>query len=161
LIGEELTEKLFEAGYIKFEVFGALRGRSIPNSIIIIDEFQNVTDTNGKTFLTRFSDTSKVIVLGDSNQIDIKNPKDSCFAELVKFCKAFPDDEVGVVEFTDKEIVRSRLTRYFIKIFEHPDYKKTKVEVKSSPILLSENFKKDINKTAKPSWFKRFLNLFK
>lgn len=161
LIGEELTEKLFEAGYVKFEVFGALRGRSIPNSIIIIDEFQNVTDTNGKTFLTRFSDTSKVVVLGDSNQIDIKNPKDSCFAELVKFCRAYPDEEVNVIEFTEKEIVRSRLTRYFIKIFEHPDYKKPKSVIETKPILLSESFKKDVKKTEKPSWFKRFLNLFK
>jgi len=59
LIGEELTNKLLEAGYIKMEVFGSIRGRSFSNCILLIDEYQNVTHKNSKTFLTRFSENTK------------------------------------------------------------------------------------------------------
>ena len=69
------------------EVFGAIRGRSFTNSIIIIDEFQNISKDNAKTFLTRFSDDTKVIVLGDSGQIDLKNKKDSALEPLVNKVK--------------------------------------------------------------------------
>ena len=124
LIGEELTNRLLEAGYIKMEVFGAIRGRSISNAIILFDEFQNVSDRNGKTLLTRFSENTKVIALGDSNQVDLKNPELSCLKELVRMTKLYPEQGVSVVEFTDDEVVRHRLTRYFINIFEHKDYKK-------------------------------------
>jgi phosphate starvation-inducible PhoH-like protein len=129
LIGEELTNKLLEAGYIKMEVFGAIRGRSIANAIILFDEFQNVSDRNGKTLLTRFSENTKVIALGDSNQVDLKNPDLSCLKELVRMSKLYPEEGVNVVEFTDEEVVRHRLTRYFINIFEHKDYKKKEPRV--------------------------------
>jgi phosphate starvation-inducible PhoH-like protein len=132
LIGEELTNKLLEAGYIKMEVFGAIRGRSISNAIILFDEFQNVSDRNGKTLLTRFSENTKVIALGDSNQVDLKNPELSCLKELVRMTKLYPEQGVSVVEFTDDEVVRHRLTRYFINIFEHKDYKKKEVRIVTS-----------------------------
>ena len=153
LIGEELTNRLLEAGYIKMEVFGAIRGRSISNAIILFDEFQNVSDRNGKTLLTRFSENTKVIALGDSNQVDLKNPDLSCLKELVRMSKLYPEEGVSVVEFTDAEVVRHRLTRYFINIFEHVDYKK------KEPRVI-----KVIEKEAKPeklSKFKIFLSLFK
>lgn len=124
LIGQELTDKLLEVGYIKMEVFGSIRGRSLSNCIVLFDEFQNVTDNNGKTLLTRFSENTKVIALGDSNQVDLKKPESSCLAELVRMAKLHPEEGVSVVEFTENEVVRHRLTRYFINIFEHKDYKK-------------------------------------
>lgn len=127
LIGEELTGKLINAGYVKMEVFGSIRGRSLSNCIILFDEFQNVTDNNGKTLLTRFAENTKVIALGDSNQVDLKNPESSCLFELVRMAKLHPEEGVNVVEFTENEVVRHRLTKYFIQIFEHKDYKKKEV----------------------------------
>ena len=150
LIGEELTNKLLEAGYIKMEVFGSIRGRSIANCIILFDEFQNVTDNNGKTLLTRFSENTKVIALGDSNQVDLKNPETSCLSELVRMAKLIPEEGVNVVEFTEAEVVRHRLTKYFIQIFEHKDYKK-KTDSKSLTT----------KKQKEKSFFQNFLNLFK
>lgn len=150
LIGEELTNKLLEAGYIKMEVFGSIRGRSIANCIILFDEFQNVTDNNGKTLLTRFSENTKVIALGDSNQVDLKNPETSCLSELVRMAKLIPEEGVNVVEFTEAEVVRHRLTKYFIQIFEHKDYKK-KTDSKSLTT----------KKQKEKSFFQKFLNLFK
>jgi phosphate starvation-inducible PhoH-like protein len=155
LIGEELTEKLLAAGYIKMEVFGSIRGRSLANCIILFDEFQNVSDNNGKTFLTRFSEDTKVIALGDSNQVDLKNPQSSCLSELIKMARRYPEEGVNVVEFTEDEVVRHRLTKYFIQIFEHKDYKKVdqaKV-IKTNPRIVTTK--------AKISPYQSFLNLFK
>jgi len=155
LIGEELTNRLLEAGYIKMEVFGAIRGRSIANAIILFDEFQNVSDRNGKTLLTRFSENTKVIALGDSNQVDLKNPELSCLKELVRMVKLYPEEGVGVVEFTDDEVVRHRLTRFFIKIFEHTDYKKK--EPRIIPVI--ERPKSQIIK--EKTFFDKFLAFFR
>jgi phosphate starvation-inducible PhoH-like protein len=154
LIGEELTNRLLEAGYIKMEVFGAIRGRSISNAIILFDEFQNVSDRNGKTLLTRFSENTKVIALGDSNQVDLKNPDLSCLKELVRMTKLYPEQGVSVVEFTDEEVVRHRLTRYFINIFEHKDYKKKEPRV----IPVIERPKTQIIK--EKSFLKKLLSFF-
>ena len=152
LIGEELTEKLIEVGYIKMEVFGSLRGRSIPNTILLFDEFQNVNDGNAKTFLTRFSENSKVILLGDANQIDLKKPELSSLSELVKMIKILPEESgVSVIEFNEDEIVRHRLTKYFVKLFEHPNYKKQpKPNIVNIPVV-----------TKKKTLLQKFLDLFR
>jgi phosphate starvation-inducible PhoH-like protein len=118
LIGKAKTEKLIEAGLIEFEVFGQIRGRSWENSILLVDEFQNITKDNAKTFLTRFSEDTKTIVLGDSGQIDLKNKSDSALSFLVKRVKEMPEEGVDVVEFDESDIVRHRLTSYFINIFK-------------------------------------------
>lgn len=117
LIGEELTSKLLEAGYIKMEVFAAIRGRSFTNCIILVDEFQNITHDNAKTLLTRFADNTKLVILGDIGQIDIKDKKDSSLETLITKVKNKPIDGVASIEFSDNEIVRHRLTSYFIEIF--------------------------------------------
>jgi phosphate starvation-inducible PhoH-like protein len=159
LIGEELTNKLLEAGYIKMEVFGSIRGRSLSNCIILFDEFQNVTDNNGKTLLTRFSEHTKVIALGDSNQVDLKNPDTSCLAELVRMAKLHPEEGVNVVEFTEAEVVRHRLTRYFINIFEHKDYKKKEQPQRRETDLHPPKPPK--SRVIKEEGFFSFLNFFK
>ena len=92
LIGEELTTKLIEAGYIKMEVFAAIRGRSFSNCIILVDEFQNITHDNAKTLLTRFSDNTKLVILGDTGQIDIRNKTESSLDSLANNVNANPID---------------------------------------------------------------------
>jgi phosphate starvation-inducible protein PhoH and related proteins len=121
LIGESNTNKLIEAGLIKMEVFGAIRGRSFTNAVIIVDEFQNITHDNAKTFLTRFSDNTKVIVLGDSGQIDLKDKKESSLERLVNRVKRSVIEGVEVVEFSESDVVRHRLTSYFINMFKEPE----------------------------------------
>lgn len=128
LIGEANTNKLIEAGLIKMEVFGAIRGRSFTNAIIIIDEFQNISHDNAKTFLTRFSDNTKVIVLGDSGQIDLKDKRESSLERLASRVKANPIEGVAVVEFNESETVRHRLTSYFIGMFKEDEPKEEKLK---------------------------------
>lgn len=154
LIGEGLTNKLIDAGLIKMEVFGSIRGRSLSNRIIIVDEFQNISHDNAKTFLTRFGEDTKVVVLGDSGQIDIKNKHESSLENLVKNVKKTPIEGVEVVEFTEEHIVRHRLTSYFIGIFKdtNTEYQPKKNNFK--PYVVPETIKKI-------SLFKRFISLFK
>ena len=118
LIGEELTNKLMEAGYIKMEVFGSIRGRSYSNCIIIMDEYQNVRHKHSKTFLTRFSENTKIIVLGDTGQIDLKDESESALEDIIKAVIENPIEGVAAVEFNAKEVVRHRLTSYFIDIYD-------------------------------------------
>lgn len=141
LIGEANTNKLIETGLIKMEVFGAIRGRSFTNAIIIIDEFQNITHDNAKTFLTRFSDNTKVIVLGDSGQIDLKDKRESSLERLATRVKANPTEGVAVVEFSETEVVRHRLTSYFIGMFKEEPIKipKTKPEDRQNFVSLNTN----------------------
>jgi phosphate starvation-inducible PhoH-like protein len=152
LIGEELTDKLIEVGYIKMEVFGSVRGRSIPNCILLFDEFQNVNDGNAKTLLTRFSENTKVVILGDTNQVDLKKKEDSSLGELVRMVKLLPEEQgVAVIEFSEEEIVRHRLTKFFVKLFEHPEYKK-------------QNKPNNVNIrviTKKKTFLQKFLDLFR
>ena len=155
LIGEELTTKLIEVGYIKMEVFGSVRGRSIPNCILLFDEFQNVNDGNAKTLLTRFSENTKVVILGDTNQIDLKRKEDSSLGELVRMVKLLPEEEgVSIIEFAEEDIVRHRLTKYFVKLFEHPEYKKKSELAKPTPP------KSQIINEGKWSFFSKIIKFF-
>jgi phosphate starvation-inducible PhoH-like protein len=155
LIGEELTTKLIEVGYIKMEVFGSVRGRSIPNCILLFDEFQNVNDGNAKTLLTRFSENTKVVILGDTNQVDLKRKEDSSLGELVRMVKLLPQEEgVSVIEFAEEDIVRHRLTKFFVKLFEHPEYKKKHV-----PKLPALQQPRVINEGGS-SFLKKIINFF-
>jgi phosphate starvation-inducible PhoH-like protein len=131
LIGEANTNKLIEAGMIKFELFGSIRGLSYKNAIIIVDEFQNIDHDKAKTFLTRFEPTTKVIVLGDTEQIDIKNKHESSLRRLIDRVTKKPTEGVGVIEFDESHIVRNRLTSYFIDIFKEDSKPKEEYRFKA------------------------------
>jgi len=97
---------------------------------ILTHNCQNISHDNLKTILTRISDDTKIILLGDPEQIDIRNKKESSLATLVKKVKSNPMEGVNVVEFTEKDIIRHRLTSYFINLFkETPNDIPTKKEI--------------------------------
>ena len=158
LIGEELTNKLMEAGYIKMEVFGSIRGRSFSNCIIIIDEYQNVRHKNSKTFLTRFSENTKVVALGDTGQIDLKDESDSALEALIEDVKNNPEEGVGIVEFNADEVVRHRLTSYFIKLYDNRKKRMLAEKTRQTPIVKLEPPKSQIIK--KNDIFAKVLSFF-
>jgi len=159
LIGEELTNKLMEAGYIKMEVFGSIRGRSFSNCIIIMDEYQNVRHKHSKTFLTRFSENTKIIVLGDTGQIDLKDESESALEDIVKDVLETPIEGVAVVEFNSKEVVRHRLTSYFIDIYDRMKKRKEYEKILTVKIVKPQPPK---TKTFKEKTFtEKFLSFFK
>lgn len=114
IIGESLTRKLRELGLINMQPLAFVRGRSIDNTIIIVDEAQNISIDNMRTLMTRIGDNSKMIILGDVKQKDIKNKKDSSLEVIIdRFNKI---DNFGCVELRDpNDVVRNPI----IKIIEH------------------------------------------
>jgi phosphate starvation-inducible PhoH-like protein len=117
LIGEGLTKNLIELGIIKFELLGSIRGRSFSNVILISDEHQNISIDNSRTLLTRISDDSKYIIMGDTEQVDLKNKKDSSLEFMAQKMEKNVVEGVGVIRMLDTDIVRHKLTSYFLNLF--------------------------------------------
>ena len=81
------------------------RGLSIDNSIVIIDEAQNIDAHTFKTIITRIGEDSKYIFLGDTEQIDRRRKGESCLSQVISLFK--DSDLVGCIEFTDDDCVRN------------------------------------------------------
>lgn len=95
-----LTKKLIEILPLAY-----IRGLSIDNSIVIIDEAQNIDNHTFKSIVTRIGDQSKYILLGDTEQIDRKKKNDSCLQQVLDI---FAEDElIGTMIFTDEDCVRN------------------------------------------------------
>jgi phosphate starvation-inducible PhoH-like protein len=112
LVPEPAILKLVEMGVIKHTPLAYIRGLSIDNAIIILDETQNVTIETLRTLMTRIGENSKLIALGDTKQVDLKQKNKSALKTAMKI---FEDvEEIGTMEFTSDDIVRNPL----IKIIE-------------------------------------------
>jgi len=124
IIGEHLTAKLREMGYIQIKPIAYVRGRSIDNSIIIMDEAQNISLDNMRTLMTRIGENSKMIILGDVKQKDLRNKKDSSLEVVIEKFRDKPS--FGVVELRNKEdIVRNKIIEVIEEIFDQIDEDKT------------------------------------
>jgi phosphate starvation-inducible PhoH-like protein len=117
LIGESLTRKLRELGLINIQPLAFVRGRSIDNTIIIVDEAQNITLDNMRTLMTRIGDNSKMVILGDVKQKDIRNKKDSSLEVIIdRFDNV---ENFGCVELRDpKDIVRNPIIKIIEETFD-------------------------------------------
>lgn len=104
---KQTTKMLIDSGVIEYQPIAFCRGITFTNSIVIVDEIQNMTLNTFKTIISRIGEGSKMIFLGDKDQIDLKNLKDSCINTVVEL---FKDKEyINVIEFSKKESVRHRL----------------------------------------------------
>ena len=95
------VDSLFESSIIHFMPLAYIRGTNLDNSIIILDETQNVSIDNARTLLTRIGENSKIICLGDTNQIDLKNKKESSLEVLLKI---FEDvNDIGSIRMDEND----------------------------------------------------------
>ena len=101
-----------------------MRGRTLHNSFIILDEAQNVTPMQMKMFLTRLGVTSKAIITGDVTQIDLPNNNQSGLIDAVRLLKKI--DGIAFVEFNENDVVRHRLVKNIIKAYAKIDTKRSK-----------------------------------
>src|SRR5690606_27751826 len=108
LLSEDKIRALITRNIINIVPLAFARGISLSNSILIADEAQNISIGNMRTLMTRFSSTSKLIILGDENQKDIKNQKDSALTFLNKNFKDVNDD-IGIIELTLEDVIRNPL----------------------------------------------------
>lgn len=118
LIGEKNTKQLIDQGIIIFEPIAYVRGRDFSESIVLVDETQNITKDNLKTLLTRFSENSKYIIIGDTEQIDIKHKSESSLEFIYNKIINNICSEVGTIKFEEEDIVRHKLTSYFLSLFK-------------------------------------------
>lgn len=123
IIQEDAMEKLIQENIIKPFPLAFARGVTLDNCIIVADESQNISMDNARTMLTRIGSNSKMIMLGDTNQIDLKNKDKSSLATLVKLFSN--TDNIGTVEMDDNDTnVRNKLIDVMeVKFKEH--YEKT------------------------------------
>lgn len=116
LIGFERTSELVEKGIIEIAPLAYMRGRTINDAFIILDEGQNTVDSQMKMFLTRFGLNSRVVVTADITQIDLDMPKKSGIFKAIRILKNVPG--INVVHLTLKDVVRHPLIQRIIEAYE-------------------------------------------
>lgn len=116
MLGSENFAKYVERQNIEVAPLAYMRGRTLDDSFIILDEAQNTTHEQMKMFLTRLGFNSKAIITGDVTQIDLPDPKRSGLLEAVKVLKNV--DDISIIHFTEKDVVRHRLVQEIIKAYE-------------------------------------------
>lgn len=116
MLGSENFAKYVERQNIEVAPLAYMRGRTLDDSFIILDEAQNTTPEQMKMFLTRLGFNSKAIITGDVTQIDLPDSRRSGLVEATKVLKNIPD--IGIVYFSEKDVVRHRLVQDIIKAYE-------------------------------------------
>jgi phosphate starvation-inducible PhoH-like protein len=115
-MGADSYTRLLERGTVEVAPLAYMRGRTLSDAFIILDEAQNTTPEQMKMFLTRIGFNSKVIVTGDITQTDLPAGKSSGLAEAIKILDGIPG--IGIVELTGKDIVRHELVQRIVEAYE-------------------------------------------
>ena len=129
ILGAETYMKYKERGLIEVAPLAYMRGRTLDNSFIILDEAQNTTKEQMKMFLTRFGFGSKVVVNGDATQVDLPGGKKSGLKDAVEILREV--EGIAVVELTHRDVVRHRLVKKIIECYEKREKNKAFHDKKS------------------------------
>ncbi len=116
MLGAETYQRYVERGNIEVAPLAYMRGRTLDDSFIILDEAQNTTGEQMKMFLTRLGFNSKMVITGDVTQIDLPDGKKSGLKEAVRVLRGVED--IAIFRFTEKDVVRHRLVQDIIKAYE-------------------------------------------
>ena len=116
MLGAESFQKYQERGNIEVAPLAYMRGRTLDDSFIILDEAQNTTPEQMKMFLTRLGFGSKIVVTGDITQIDLPDGKKSGLVEVIKILKNV--DDIQTCKFSEKDVVRHKLVQDIIKAYD-------------------------------------------
>jgi phosphate starvation-inducible PhoH-like protein len=116
MMDTERANKLVERGTIEVAPIAFMRGRTLNDAFVILDEAQNTTSEQMKMFLTRLGFGSKAVVTGDITQIDLPNPKASGLIEALKIVREI--EGIGVVYFDDTDVVRHKLVQQIVKAYD-------------------------------------------
>ena len=119
----EKATRLIERGTIEVAPLAFMRGRTLNDAFVILDEAQNTTSEQMKMFLTRLGFGSKAVVTGDITQIDLPNPRASGLVEALKIVKQI--DGIGIVYFDEKDVVRHKLVQQIVRAYESYSEKRT------------------------------------
>ena len=117
MMGAESYQKLQERGVLEVAPLAYMRGRTLSDSFIILDEAQNTTPEQMKMFLTRFGAGSRVVVTGDATQTDLPMGKQSGLMQAMEVLKDIP--EIAIIKLGQSDVVRHDLVQTVVKAYEN------------------------------------------
>jgi phosphate starvation-inducible PhoH-like protein len=112
----ERVARYIERGTIEIAPIAFMRGRTLNDSFVILDEAQNTTTEQMKMFLTRLGFGAKAVITGDITQIDLPTGRTSGLVEAMKVVSAI--DGISFVHFDDRDVVRHKLVQQIVKAYE-------------------------------------------
>ncbi|NCU55077.1 MAG: PhoH family protein [Candidatus Fonsibacter ubiquis] len=127
LLGYEKIQRKIEEGIIEIAPLAFMRGRTLKDSFVILDEAQNATFTQIKMFLTRLGNNSTMVINGDPSQVDLAKSKESGLYETTKILKDIK--EIKTINFDHNDVMRHPLVSKIVKAYD--DYKKKEPNGKS------------------------------
>jgi phosphate starvation-inducible PhoH-like protein len=119
MLDADKLDRFLEKGIIEVAPLAFMRGRTLNDSFVILDEAQNTTSEQMKMFLTRLGFNSKAVITGDVTQIDLPQGKKSGLIEALEVCGKI--EGIGVVQFGEKDVVRHNLVQQIIRAYEEYD----------------------------------------
>lgn len=119
MFGSESFARLMERGSIEVAPLAYMRGRTLDDAFIILDEAQNTTREQIKMFLTRLGFNSKMVITGDITQIDLPDSKKSGLVDAMRVLKNVED--ISMIRFSEKDVVRHKLVQDIIKAYENAE----------------------------------------
>lgn len=119
MLGAETVERDLEKNIIEIAPLAYMRGRTLDNAFIILDEAQNTTSEQIKMFLTRLGEGSKMVITGDITQIDLPDPRRSGLIEAMRVLDSVED--IVIHKFSEKDVVRHRLVQDIITAYANYD----------------------------------------
>ena len=108
--------KYIEDGTVQIAPLAYMRGRTLDNAFVILDEAQNTTVSQIKMFLTRMGKNARFIVTGDNTQIDLPRRSDSGLMPVINMLRGI--EGIGIIEFDNRDIIRHRLVKHIVEAFE-------------------------------------------
>ncbi len=119
IMGPDSVQRLTERNVLEIAPLAFMRGRTLSNSFIILDEAQNTTAEQMKMFLTRMGEHSRCIVTGDLTQIDLPKGRESGLKEAETILRGIPD--IGIVRLSQEDVVRNELVRRIVEAYERKE----------------------------------------
>ncbi len=117
ILPPESVRRLFEAGIVEVAPLAYMRGRTLNNAVVILDEAQNTTCAQMKMFLTRMGENTKVFVTGDPSQIDLPKKVESGLMHSISIL--YKIEDIGFMELTAEDVVRNPLVKKIVKAYEN------------------------------------------
>ena len=115
MYGDKVARNI-ENGDIEIAPLAFMRGRTLKNAFVVLDEAQNTTPTQMKMFLTRMGQGSKMVITGDPSQVDLPPKSQSGLVEAMDVLKEEPD--IGFINFTSKDVVRHKLVTKIVEAYD-------------------------------------------
>jgi phosphate starvation-inducible PhoH-like protein len=116
LMDARVVERAMQTGEFEIAPLAFMRGRTLANAVVILDEAQNATSMQMKMFLTRLGENSRMIVTGDPSQVDLLHGQTSGLAEATKLLAGV--EGIGHVAFTSEDVVRHELVARIVEAYD-------------------------------------------